>query len=39
MYYKEAKDGQILNEGITEAGSHGRLHRRVHRRTRRTASR
>ncbi|MFG3114114.1 pyruvate dehydrogenase (acetyl-transferring), homodimeric type [Streptomyces sp. NPDC048197] len=21
MYYKEAKDGQILNEGITEAGS------------------
>ena len=21
MYYKEAKNGQILNEGITEAGS------------------
>ena len=21
LYYKEAKDGQILNEGITEAGS------------------
>ena len=21
MYYKEAKDGQILNEGITEAGA------------------
>ena len=31
LYYKEAKDGQILEEGITEAGSHVVVHRRGHR--------
>ena len=31
LSYTEAKDGQILEEGITEAGAHGRLHRRRHR--------
>ncbi len=29
-YYKEAKDGQLLEEGITEAGSMCSLHRRRH---------
>ena len=38
MYYKEAKDGQILNEGITEAGSMASFIA-GRRRTRRTASR
>ncbi len=28
LYYKEAKDGQILEEGITEAGSMASFHRR-----------
>ena len=31
LYYKEAKDGQILEEGITEAGSMAVIHRRRHR--------
>ena len=30
LYYKEAKDGQILEEGITEAGLDGVVHRRGH---------
>ena len=28
LYYKESKDGQILEEGITEAGLHGVVHGR-----------
>ena len=39
MYYKEAKNGQILNEGITEAGSMADFIAAVDRRTRRTARR
>ena len=39
MYYKEAKDGQILEEGITEAGLDGQLHGRRHRATPTTACR
>ena len=31
LYYKEAKNGQILEEGITEAGSMCFVHRRGHR--------
>ena len=31
LYYKEAKDGQILEEGITEAGIDLVVHRRRHR--------
>ncbi len=31
MYYKEAKDGQILEEGITEARFDGLVHRGRHR--------
>ena len=39
LYYREAKDGQILEEGITEAGSMSLVHRRRHRATPRTACR
>ena len=38
LYYKEAKDGQILEEGITEAGSMCVASSRPAPRTRRTAS-
>jgi pyruvate dehydrogenase complex dehydrogenase (E1) component len=40
LYYKEAKDGQILEEGITEAARRARCRRSSPRalRTRRTAS-
>ena len=31
LYYKEAEDGQILEEGINEAGLDGLVHRRRHR--------
>ena len=31
LYYKEARDGQILEEGLTEAGSMSLVHRRRHR--------
>ena len=31
LYYLEAKDGQILEEGITEAGAMSLVHRRRHR--------
>ena len=31
LYYREATDGQLLEEGITEAGRHGVVHRRRHR--------
>jgi len=38
LYYKEAKDGQILEEGITEAGLDGLVHRRGPRLMLRTGS-
>ena len=34
MYYREDKNGQILQEGINEAGRDGVVDRRRHRRTR-----
>ena len=39
LSYKESQSGQILEEGITEAGSPGQLHRRGTRATPRTACR
>ena len=39
MFYKESKDGQILQEGINEAGGDVRLDRRGDVATRRTACR
>ena len=39
MYYKEDKNGQMLEEGINEAGRHVRLDRRRHLATRRRTSR
>jgi pyruvate dehydrogenase E1 component len=39
LYYKEATDGQMLEEGITEAGSMSFLDRRGDEPTRRTAGR
>ena len=39
LYYKEAQNGQILEEGITEAGFHGVVHSRPAPPTRITACR